>query len=250
MRIFHFVSILAAGAALVLAGCGSDVQCGNSCAGGNGGSGNGGGSTGTTTGTVTATTGTGTTGTTTATTTASTGTTTTTTTSTTTSTSTGTKICGGLAGIPCATNEYCDFADGSCGGADQLGVCVTRPLFCPVFELPPPGQVCGCDGKLYLDECTAASSGTDLSAHGGCKLPPGKFACGSKVCDTASQYCQITYNDVPGVPAYSWCGYLPSACTASVPPGGPTCACLAGEACSSTCKKDPSGGFTVTCPGG
>jgi hypothetical protein len=138
----------------------------------------------------------------------------------------GCNVCGGIAGRQCAPSEYCYFPDGSCGGA---GVCMPRPDTCPVFE---ESGLCGCDGKVYTTGCEAAQAGVDVSANGGCMLEPGQFACGYRVCfDVNSQYCQITKSDVGGIPDPHFCVSLPSSCTASVPPGGPTCDCLANEPC-------------------
>jgi hypothetical protein len=165
-------------------------------------------------------------------------------------TTTGTHVCGGLGNLPCSPDEYCFFGDGSCGFADQSGVCMPKPMACAVFEAVP-WEVCGCDGTVYTTSCEAAQAGVDISANGGCMLSGGQFACGSAVCfDANSQYCQITKSDVAGVPDSYNCAFLPSACTATTPPGGPTCDCLANEPCGTMCLKGPSGELIVTCPGG
>jgi hypothetical protein len=80
------------------------------------------------------------------------------------------RFCGGLAGVRCETNEYCDYPDGSyCGGDDSQGVCRPRPTDCP----DPGGvPVCGCDGTDYLTECSAYLVGTDIAHFGSCTTPP------------------------------------------------------------------------------
>jgi hypothetical protein len=73
--------------------------------------------------------------------------------------------CGGLAGLACGDGEYCAYdVDQSCGAADQLGTCATRPEVC--FELFAP--VCGCDGQTYSNSCFASSAGTSVVHDGAC----------------------------------------------------------------------------------
>lgn len=74
-------------------------------------------------------------------------------------------ICGGLAGKPCAADEYCDYPDHAvCGGEDSTGVCVKKPGGCPA---DCPG-VCGCDGKQYCNACGAHAAGVDVSGDTSC----------------------------------------------------------------------------------
>lgn len=84
---------------------------------------------------------------------------------TTTSTASGTTtVCGGKTGALCAADEYCDFADGSCGVADQTGVCTPKPPGCTA---DCPG-VCACDGSFYCNACGAAEDGLDVSNSTAC----------------------------------------------------------------------------------
>lgn len=73
--------------------------------------------------------------------------------------------CGGIAGLSCAAGSYCDYpATASCGAADQMGTCETKPDFCPAVILP----VCGCNGKTYNNGCEANRAGVSAHASGPC----------------------------------------------------------------------------------
>jgi hypothetical protein len=169
-----------------------------------------------------------------------------TTSATTTSTGTGGQgaPCGGLPGLTCPSDQYCVWADGSCGGGDQEGVCTGKPMSCAVFEAVP-WEVCGCDGKVYEDSCNAAQSGVDISNHGGCQLQQGQVACGPLVCVNGNQYCEHNLSDVSGQPDSYTCRFFPATC-----PMPATCACLSGEPCGTNCTQAADGTITVMCPGG
>jgi Cys-rich repeat protein len=74
--------------------------------------------------------------------------------------------CGGLRGLTCARDAWCDFPeDTRCGAADFEGVCRPRPEGCfDVFE-----PVCGCDGVSYGNACEAHAAGTDVLHEGRCQ---------------------------------------------------------------------------------
>lgn len=75
-------------------------------------------------------------------------------------------ICGGIAGIECRANQWCDFpASAICGGVDQFGTCRLRPEVCTEHYLP----VCGCDGNTYGNTCKAAHAGFDTAHAGKCE---------------------------------------------------------------------------------
>jgi hypothetical protein len=81
------------------------------------------------------------------------------------SNSTEGETCGGIAGIKCAADEYCDYTNNECGIADGAGTCTRRPDACADIFKP----TCACDGKVYPNECDAAVHGFDISANGRCE---------------------------------------------------------------------------------
>jgi hypothetical protein len=67
------------------------------------------------------------------------------------------QTCGGFAGVQCRRDEFCDYDDALCGGADGTGLCRPRPEVC-TDEVDP---VLGCDGLVYTNLCEANRAGTD-----------------------------------------------------------------------------------------
>jgi hypothetical protein len=155
-------------------------------------------------------------------------------------TTTGGVTCGGLAGIQCATGQYCNYNDKQCGGNDGSGTCEVRPQGCPAIYEP----VCGCDRKVYDSECEAENAGADVNVLGGCTPPSGKFGCGAHFCLLGAEYCRMTGSGVPGAPAGFACERLPTSCGTS-----PSCDCLKNETCGNLCRATSDGGLEVTCPG-
>jgi len=86
------------------------------------------------------------------------------------------KVCGGIAGLTCASVEFCDFGNGQCGAGDQQGLCeLSGGGICP------QQVVCGCDGHSYSTACAAHANGIDtmsttscIAGNGGTGAPCGQ----------------------------------------------------------------------------
>ena len=143
-------------------------------------------------------------------------------------------ICGGLQGLTCAADDYCNFPAGAqCGAADQTGKCATKPEVCNDIYAP----VCGCNDKTYSNDCEAAAAGISVAKTGACA--GGGTSCGGRGGGTcgADEYCLYTpaamcgRADAPGT-----CTKLPKgqACDAVY---DPVCGCdgkTYGNDCSAT----------------
>jgi hypothetical protein len=75
------------------------------------------------------------------------------------------RMCGGIAGIQCDAGLWCDPSPGKCGGADISGRCVAVPQICAHIWQP----VCGCDKKIYPNDCqrqqAKAAKGTPANCY-------------------------------------------------------------------------------------
>ncbi len=75
-------------------------------------------------------------------------------------------VCGGIGGIACEADQFCDFPNDQCGGDDSTGVCRPRPTDCP--EPNADEAVCGCTfGDSFGSECLANQAGQDIAPGDG-----------------------------------------------------------------------------------
>ena len=151
-------------------------------------------------------------------------------------------------GATCASNEYCVFEPRLCGKGKKPGTCRPKPTQCPDTYSP----ICACDGKIYPNECRARAAGVDLDVTGTCReRVPDWMACGARLCNAHTSYCEIVLSDVFELPTDYTCKPLPKACIPSGDAALPTCACFpAGTRCLSFCGPIETGGlsgFHLTC---
>jgi hypothetical protein len=117
--------------------------------------------------------------------------------------------CGGLLGLQCEDDEFCNFADGSCGAADQTGTCEALPEACPEIFAP----VCGCDDQTYGNECEANAAGVSVASHSECNNIVIRECGGLQglQCEEG-EFCNFTDGSCGAADQLGICELIPNAC--------------------------------------
>jgi len=146
--------------------------------------------------------------------------------------------CGRSAGVGCRSDELCVFPRHTCGTTDERGTCEPRPKSCDSTFVP----VCGCDGAIHDNACDANAAGVDVNDNGTCMPAPGELACGSRICQKDTEYCEHRFAALATDPDQFTCKLLPGNCSANG-----NCSCLVGVACGMFCTGSTGEGFTLSC---
>jgi hypothetical protein len=151
----------------------------------------------------------------------------------------------------CGADAYCEFNPGLCGKGQKPGTCRPRPSTCTASAYAP---VCGCDQKVYDNQCAAHAAGADLAVMGRCggKMP-NWIPCGKQFCDVRKDYCAIYLSDVFDIPTDYFCRPLPPSCLPGDGSVHRNCDCFPpGTPCLSFCGPmvtEELSGFHLTCQG-
>lgn len=131
-------------------------------------------------------------------------------------------VCGGIAGLACARDLFCEFEAGVCSSiADGTGTCRRRPQACTDIYQP----VCGCDGTTYGNDCDRQAAGVSQLHAGACNRGGEGKVCGGFAgfpcdkglfCEQAAGQCNIIA-DGTGI-----CRPQPQICTREY---APVCGC-------------------------
>jgi hypothetical protein len=126
--------------------------------------------------------------------------------------------------------------------------CARRPYAHPgpcEMTVPADAGACGALGTVcrWGDECCSGWCPPRGAPISECSAPPaGAIGCNDRLCDAATEYCELTYSDVP-TPDSATCRPLPSACA-----GAASCGCVS-HPCGGCAVRAP-GVLTFRCPGG
>jgi hypothetical protein len=133
----------------------------------------------------------------------------------------GGTTCGGLGGLSCGSDEFCDYPrEAQCGITDQTGICAPKPTVCDAVYSP----VCGCDSKTYGSACEANGQGISVAATGTCEGDPNPEGCKNddvcaegEFCDFGARCALSAESAHVGV-----CKSIPTTCTQE---SSPVCGC-------------------------